>query len=308
MVVIFDRESKLASLVADGYREAMPTAQTVDFSQTTAENILALIDTLSPKDLVVLVQSTSFRLNEFRFRLELFNRGLAVIEHPHLGRIPDDQIATYIDALAYDKTYYRGLGAKLTDRINAATRVVLTCDGGELVYETPLEPAKQNVGDYRAMKNIGGQFPIGEVFTEPVNLHGVNGVVQLFAFADANFHVQFPKDPITVVIKDGIIVDAPNAPEEFVAVLDQVRADEQLRIRELGFGMNPALTRTRFLTDIGSYERMCGIHLSIGHKHTIYAKPGLPKRSSKYHVDVFVDVKRVSINDEIIYENGAYVI
>lgn len=307
-VVIFDRTSELASLVADGYAEVLPGATVIDFDKTEPDVILELIDTLSPKDLVVLVQSTSFRLNAFRFRLELFKRGLAVIEHPHLGRMTGEQIEVYIDALAYDPEYYRGLGAKLKERIDRAQRVVVECDGGELVYETPMEPAKLNVGDYVEMKNTGGQFPIGEVFTEPVNFEGVNGTVKLYAHADATFHVQFPDEPITVVVEKGVIVDVPNAPASFTAVLDQIGLDERLLIRELGFGMNRSMTRDRRVVDVGSYERMCGIHVSIGHKHTTYTKEGLPKRSSKYHVDVFVDVTRVLIDEEVVFEGGRYVL
>ena len=88
--------------------------------QTTPDLVRAAIDALSPGDLVVLVQSTSFRLNEFRFRLELFDRKLKTIEHPHLGRMPDSELETFIDALAYDPDYYRTVGPALMERINRA--------------------------------------------------------------------------------------------------------------------------------------------------------------------------------------------
>lgn len=306
-LVVYDRESALAAKLADGYRAVLPQAVMLDFAATTPEHIRATIDALSPGDLVVLVQSSSFRLNEFRFRLELFNRKLAVVEHPHLARMPIEEHDTYIDTLAYDPAYYRTVGPKLQRMIDSAKRIVVTCNEAELVYEGGFEPAKLNIGDYTGMKNTGGQFPIGEVFTEPTDFRGVNGTVKLFAFGDADFHVVTPPEPVTVVIQNGVIIDAPNAPASFVAVLDQIRADEELWVRELGFGLNRALTRHRMLTDIGSYERMCGIHLSLGQKHTIYAKPGFPKRSSKYHVDVFADVTKVTIDDVVVYEHGAYV-
>lgn len=307
-LLVFDRQSLLARELADGYREALPSATCIDFDATTPEAVRAAIDALSPGDLVVLVQSTSFRLNEFRFRLELFNRSLAVIEHPHLARMAENEIDTYIDALAYDPNYYRTVGPKLKAMIDNAKRVVVSCDGTELVYDSAFETTKLNIGDYTGMKNTGGQFPIGEVFTEPVDFSHVNGTVKLFAFGDANFHVTVPDEPITVVIQNGVIIDAPGAPESFTKVLDQIRADEELWVRELGFGMNRAMTRTKLLSDIGSYERMCGIHLSIGQKHTIYPKPGMPKRSSKYHVDVFVDVTQVTVDGVVVYENGAYTV
>ncbi len=307
-LIVFDTDAPLAVLLAEGYRAVLPEAQAIAFDGTSADEIRWAMDTLSPKDLVILVQSTSFRLNEFRFRLELFHRQLAVIEHPHLARIPLDQHEIYIDALAYDPAYYRVLGPKVKERIDRAQRIVVRSGDAELVYETPFENAKLNIGDYTGMKNIGGQFPIGEVFTEPTNIDGVNGTVKLFAFGDQNFSVILPAEPVTVVIEKGLIVDAPNAPASFAKVLDQIRADEPLWVRELGFGMNRALTRHRILNDIGSYERMCGIHLSLGQKHTIYAKPGFPKRSSKYHVDVFVDVTNVEIDGEVVYKEGRYIL
>lgn len=305
-LVVYDRASRLSNLLIDGYLTVLPEAQAIDFSQTSPQDIRAAIDALSPGDLVVLVQSSSFRLNEFRFRLELFNRQLAVIEHPHLARMTEEECATYVEALAYDPQYYRTLGPTLKKRIDNAKKIIVRCAGTELIYEAPFESAKLNIGDYTGMKNRGGQFPIGEVFTEPSNLEAVNGQVKLFAFGDADFHVVVPSNPILVTIEKGQIVSVDNPPASFQAVLDQITADEELWVRELGFGLNRALTRHRRLTDIGSYERMCGIHLSLGEKHTIYAKPNFPKRSSKYHVDVFADVESVEIDEEIIYRNGSY--
>ncbi len=305
-MLIFDEQSDLSKLLTEGYREVLPNAELVNFDTTTPGAIRTAIDALPPRSLVVLIQSSSFRLNEFRFRLELFNRSLAVIEHPHLGRMPESEYEVYIDALAYDKTYYHSVGPALKTKIDSAKKITVSCDGTTLSYEGPFESAKLNIGDYTEMKNTGGQFPIGEVFTEPADLAKVNGQVKIYAFGDREFHVIFPDTPILLTIENGIIVKTENAPDEFISIIDQIREDEVLTLRELGFGMNRAMTRTRFLTDIGSYERMCGIHLSLGGKHTIYAKAGFPKRSSKYHVDVFVDVASVEIDGETAFKNGAY--
>lgn len=307
-LLIFDEQSDLARLLTEGYQAALPNAELLNFDTTTPAAIRQTIDTLAPGDLVILIQSTSFRLNEFRFRLELFNRKLAVIEHPHLGRMPESEHEIYTDALAYDHDYYHSVGPAIKARIDTAKAVAVHCEGATLSYTGPFEPAKLNIGDYREMKNTGGQFPIGEVFTELKDLTQVNGQVKVFGFGDRDFHVVFPEVPINLTIEAGMITHVENAPDEFLSILDQIRTDETLIIRELGFGMNRAMTRHRFLTDIGSYERMCGIHLSLGGKHTIYAKAGFPKRSSMYHVDVFVDVTSVEIDGKTVFENGAYLV
>ena len=307
-LIVYDRKSPLAELVTEGYKAVLPDATLLDFDTTMPDLAREAMNACSPGDLVVLVQSGSFRLNEFRFRLELFNRKLAVIEHPHLGRIPEHEHATYVHAMAYDPAYYRTVGPKLKAALDNAKRVVVACEGTELTYEAPFESAKLNIGDYTGMKNVGGQFPIGEVFTEPSNLENVNGKVKLFAYGDTEFHVVLPKEPVTITIEKGKIVDTENAPPDFIAVLNEIREEEGLWVRELGLGLNRALTRTRTLVDIGSYERMCGVHMSMGAKHTIYAKPGFPKRSSHYHVDVFVDVTTVTIDDMVVFKDGTYLL
>ncbi len=57
------------------------------------------------------------------------------------------------------------------------------------------------------------------------------------------------------------------------------------------------------MSDIGAYERMCGIHISLGAKHAIYNKPGLKRKEGKYHVDMFVDVTRVTVDGAILFTN-----
>jgi leucyl aminopeptidase (aminopeptidase T) len=262
---------------------------------------------MTPGDLVVLVQSSRFFPAEHRFRIGLFERGLKVIEHPHLGKMLGPDISAYVDALAYDSPYYRSVGPALKRRIDGAGRIRVTGEGGSLLYASRFEDAKLNIGDYRGRKNVGGQFPIGEVFTEPADLTGVDGEIPLFAYGDSDFRVAVPASPIRLRIEAGIVVGARDAPPEFDAVLAAIRAEEEVvRVRELGFGLNRALTRDRRVSDVGSYERMCGIHLSLGSKHAIYAKPGLSRRKTKFHVDVFVAVDQVEIDGEVVFSGGAY--
>jgi aminopeptidase len=253
-----------------------------------------------------LVQSTSFRLGVFRIRVELFKRGLKVIEHPHLGRMLDHECAAYVDALAYDPAYYRGVGGALKDRIDRAAGAVVDSGGEILTYDSAFEPAKLNVGDYTGMTNVGGQFPIGEVFTEPRDLTSVNGRVRIFVFGDVDFHVNVPPAPITLCIEQGLITQVLDSTPAFDRVIAQIRAEEPLLVRELGFGMNRALTAERRVSDIGTYERMCGIHLSLGAKHGVYAKPNLNRRHTRFHVDVFAVTERVTLGGETVFRDGAW--
>ena len=308
-LIVFDSQCDLAIALTEAYRRCLPAARFIDFSAVTPEDVHVAFKPLAPSDLIVLIQSTSFRLEAFRIRVELFKRSLKVIEHVHLSRLPGTQALDYIASLAYDPDYYRGIGKALKARIDRAQSGTVDSGGELLVFASPFESAKLNIGDYSEMKNIGGQFPIGEVFTEAQDLEAVSGRVRIFVFGDTAFMVNKPDQPITLVIEKGRVIDALNSTPEFDTVLANIRADEgEVWLRELGFGMNRAFTRDRIVDDIGTYERMCGIHLSLGAKHGVYSKPLIKRKEAKYHVDVFAITESVLLDDEVVYQDGSWVI
>lgn len=306
-VVVSDAQCPLAMLLTQAYQRCLPAATYIDFDSVAPADILAIFDKLAPSDLVVLIQSTSFRLEAFRIRVELFKKSLKVIEHPHLGRMPGMEGLYYVESLAYDATYYRGVGRALKHLIDHASKGVVDSGGEQLVFDSPFEPAKLNIGDYSDMLNIGGQFPIGEVFTEAKDLESVNGRVRIFVFGDTTFSVNKPDKPITLVITKGRVTDVIDSTDEFDKVLANIRADEgEVWVRELGFGMNRAFSPDRIVSDIGTYERMCGIHLSLGAKHGLYKKANLKHIYAKHHVDVFAVTHQVYLDEMIVYQDGAW--
>ncbi|MES2316346.1 MAG: hypothetical protein V4631_02540 [Pseudomonadota bacterium] len=308
-LVVYDTRCALAQALAEGYRRNLPAGEFIDFDSVAADDVLAAFRRLAPFDLVVLIQSTNFRLEAFRIRVELFKLGLKVIEHVHLSRMPGAQGEHYIEALAYDSAYYRGVGKALKARIDTASTGVVHSGPERLVFDSPFESAKLNVGDYSGMNNVGGQFPIGEVFTEAQDLEAVNGRVQVHVFGDTAYLVNRPDKPITLVIERGRVVGTVDATPEFEQLLEIIRADEgEVWVRELGFGMNRAFTRERRVNDIGTYERMCGIHLSLGAKHGVYPKPGFKRKDARYHVDIFAVTDAVYLDDQLMYKDGAWIV
>lgn len=306
-VVVFDARCDLAVALTQAYRRCLPDATFIDFDASSPEAVLAAFATLAPGDLAVLIQSTNFRLEAFRIRIELFKRSLKVIEHPHLSRMVGQQARYYIESLAYDPAYYRGVGQALKARIDNAQFGVVDSGGERLVFASPFEPAKLNIGDYSGMNNVGGQFPIGEVFTEAQDLEAVNGRVRIFVFGDTAFQVNKPEQAITLVIAKGRVTDVIDSTPEFDQVLANIRADEgEIWLRELGFGMNRAFSQDRLVCDIGTYERMCGIHLSLGAKHGVYNKAIIKRATARYHVDVFAVTQAVYLDDDLVYSNGAW--
>ena len=309
-MIISDHQTKLARILDQAYLAHLTHAKHILFDQTNPQDILKELEQLKANDLVVLIQSSSFRLNEFRIRVELFKRKIKVIEHPHLFRMSNDrQIQIYVESLAYDPSYYRGVGLKLKEKIDRASSAVIDSGGERLTYHCVFEPAKLNIGDYSGMNNVGGQFPIGEVFTEPQDLEAVHGRVRIFVFGDTRFCVNKPAQPITLVVEKGRVVSTQNSTPAFDEVIQKiVDRDGEVWIRELGFGMNRSFSSTNLVDDIGTFERMCGTHLSLGTKHTIYKKPNFKQRDNGFHVDVFPITHQVFLDQEIIYQDGHWVV
>jgi len=308
-VVIYDLNSPLSIILTKAYRNALPNGIFINFHETTSEEILALIDSLNAYDFVALVQSASFRLSAFRIRVELFKKGLKVAEHPHLGRMPTEhEVEFYIDSLAYDKEYFHRTGHTLQQKLFVAKTAVVHSENEKLIYTGGFEPPKINIGDYSKMNNIGGQFPIGEVFTESKKLADLNGTTNVMAFGDTNYRVNIPPHSITIIIENGKLIDTKNSTPEFEAILDLIKEEEGgvVLVRELGLGLNTAFSKNRVVSDMGTYERMCGIHLSLGSKHGIYAKEGHKRNSGKFHIDVMIDTTSFEIDNEVIFENDKW--
>ena len=308
-VIVYDTDSVPSTILAKAYRFNLKNAKYLHFHESTPEEIKAVFDSLSALDMVILIQSTNFRLDAFRIRVELFKRKIKVLEHPHLGRMKEEELSHYIDALRYDTEHIKDRGLKLKEKMDKVKHARIHCGNETLHFPVGLEPVKLNIGDYSSMPNIGGQFPIGEVFTESRELEEVNGRATVFAFADTSYRVNRPKQAITIIIKDGILVDCVNSTPAFDEMLALIREKEELVwVRELGFGLNKGMNKTKIVSDIGSFERMCGVHLSLGRKHGMYAKPGFKRGDGRFHIDIFLDTSTVVLDDELVFEKEDWVI
>ena len=306
-LLVADERCELARVLAAAYAECLPQARVMSFDHVAAEAVKAACIQLGEGELAVLIQSSVFRLPEYRTRVELFRKNVKVIEHSNLERIQPNELEHYVAALAYDPEYYRGVGHALKARMDVARSARIESQGETLHFDSPLELAKLNIGDFAGLKNTGSQFPIGEVFTEARDLTAVNGRVNIYAFADMSFRLNLPAAPITLVVERGRVVDALNSSSELEQVLNAIRADEgEVWLRELGFGMNRAFSRDRHVSDVGAFERVCGVHLSLGARHGVYKKPHLNPREVRYHVDSFVVTDRVLLDDEVVFADGAW--
>lgn len=307
-LIVFDTHNGLTNILTAAYCAALPDARRIDFDTVSKDEVIAAFDEIQPHDLVVLLQSSNFLLDAFRIRLHLFQKKLKVIEHMHLYRNTEDVWDVYVNSLEYDVTWYRTVGPALKKILETTQELRIQASGVELVVTGGVEDPKLNIGDYAGMENIGGTFPIGEVFTESKDFTQMNGSFMAYAFAGADFSVNMHA-PFRVDIKDGQVVGwDENTPSSFTDVVQIVKEYERPLIREIGFGLNRAITRERYLQDITAFERILGMHLSMGEKHSVYKKSGMPTNKTKFHVDLFPIVDRVYADDVLIFDNGKYLI
>ena len=309
-LIVYDNQTTLSHILTEAYRFNLPDADYIDFDTSSQIDLINKFDTLGVGDLVVLIQSSNFRLNDFRIRLYLFNRGIKVIEHMHLHRNCQATWPIYIDSLAYDIKYLTTQSHSIELALRSAKSLTISYDNQSCLVDSALEIPKLNIGQYDAMANIGGTYPIGEIFTESQNLQAINGHIWVYAFANSAFEVELAPRPFWLEINDGIITNwDPATPSSFVTVLNKVQESESLLIRELGFGINRAFSRRPelLIKDITAFERICGMHMSIGHKHSVYKKPGYPTHKARYHIDIFIQADIIQTDTQVIWESQTYV-
>lgn len=307
-LVVYDSQNGLTDIITQAYRNVLPSAKFVDFDTLTKEEVLAEFALMRPNDLVVQVQSMNFRLDDFRIRLHLFTQKLRVIEHMHLQRNKPEVWDVYVDSLSYDPSWYRVVGPKLLDKLSVTQTLEIYSKDSVLKLVEGLEIPKPNLGDYTGMDNIGGTFPIGEVFTEAKSFANMSGSVYIYAFADKEFNIDM-HEPFRIDIREGVVVGyAEDAPKMFIEVYEAVTTLERPLIREIGFGLNRSMTKEKYLGDITAFERILGLHLSMGEKHSVYKKEGIIAKKSRFHVDLFLVADKVLSDGKIIFENGEYLI
>ena len=276
------------------------------------EDIKNALISLPAWSIVILVQSTNFRLSTFRIRLELFHLGIHVVEFNHLAYIQEDEFTTFATSLSYQTDEYVRQEWVIRGLIEANNEVLwntrIQSVNGEFLTFWALEKIRGNTGDYTGTVNKGGTFPLGEVFTESVELDSLNGRCLIESYPREDFSVDHCT-PFELIIERGRVLPNEDFPAPFAKLYNWiVQYEWEVMVRELGMGLNRAITTTTPLSDINFYERKIGVHLSLGKKHGIYGKK-LPKTMiQRFHIDVFIATEWVYIGNQRVYEGGGWII
>ncbi len=310
IVLIYDEDSTLAKCLSEAYITELPThAEKIYYDKTKKTEIVEKLRSLPSGANVFLVQSSNFRLDDFRIRLQLFNNGVGCLEHALLSTIPDEMIETYLNAFAWRGDEYARLGKALAKNIETCKEMIVYSGENSVLRFGPMEEAKINDSRFYAQKNRGGGAICGEVFSEVKDFASVSGKITINAYPDDTFKMVWC-DPFTITIEKSFITHyEENTPQEFIDnIITRVKEGEngEVMVREAGFGLNPALSRTTPLPYVNMCERMVGFHLSVGKKHNIYRDKFSKDIIQRFHIDIFTDVKKITCDEVVVFENGEY--
>ena len=273
-----------------------------DSENPQIESIKNELMTLPKGSIVVLIQSTNFRLSTFRIRLELFHRGVHVVEFNHLAYIPESQFDTFQDALIYRTDMYTELEDKFRKLFLWAKETKIFSTNGSCLTFSSVEPIRWNTWNYRGIENKWGTFPIWEIFTESLDLSLVNGKCLIEAFPNEDFSVN-NCEPFEIVIESWRVLPSEDFPAEFAKLYNWiVQYEWEVLVRELWLWLNPSISKDTPLADINFHERKLWVHLSLGKKHGIYGKK-LPKSElQRFHIDVFLSLKDFHIDERSVFD------
>jgi aminopeptidase len=331
VLIFFDSVCPLSFIIAKGYLKACEAlrinCEIINFyefgglddpdsldeealSNFDDEKVKSKVEELAAGDLVVLSQSSSFRMSKYRWRNLLHDLDLKVAEHAHMRMNKDSEYNTYIQSLNYDLPHYKKTAAFLTEKINKCSSIKLISKSGKiLVYSGKMDRVYENAANFEDKKDWGSRFPVGEIFTESLDLSTVNGEFEIYAFPKLDHKTQLC-EKFLCKVEGGFIV-SHDGPEEFDDLFKLLQAENPegvCFIRELGMGMNRGIKRENRLGDISSYERHQGVHFSLGMKHGIYRKKLLAQYGKKfyqrYHIDVFVDADQILIDGVKVFQYG----
>ncbi len=312
ILLIYDKNSSLARILTESYGKAIAgyQHQMINFEAVSEEIVVERMDTLPPHSLVILVQSTSFRMTKHRLRADLFRAGHQVIEHARLEYNKDEQIENYIRSLRYDTPYYLKASMVIEELLLKNNSVKVESGEGKILQiNSSFEKPIKNTGDFSQTEIFSAGFPIGEIFTEAEELNKINGEVVVFGFPGKDHHTHFT-EPFVVTIKDGCVV-SHTGPAEFEDILKMIREEEvnhAVQVREIGFGLNRELGFNNRLDEPTAFERFAGMHFSLGLKHAMYGKKLGRKVFQKYHIDIFCLVQRAVIGETEVMREGKYTV
>ncbi len=334
LVVLYDLDSPLSRIMTQAHKDVLKDRnpeKTLIREYTPEDNaeLVEMLSNLPEQSSVILIQSTSFRMDKFRIRLHLFNKNMGCMEHSHLSYYGPEEEQTWLRALTYMSEEYAKIGGKIKELMENYDEIKIysgDITDPDILTFPDMEEAKINDGRFYQQKNRGGSSICGEIFSESKDLKSVNGKLNICCYPNAEFKI-VQCEPFSVTIENGILTKwDDNAPQEFIdnlitRILESETDEEgnpEVMIREAGFGLNPFISMENPLSFVSVFERQAGFHISLGKKHAIYRSKFGKEVVQRYHMDIFATAFKISacnldkntgeIKEEVVFfKDGQYI-
>lgn len=315
VLIVYDNQTNLNKLMQNSFKTAIKELNNeqfeLDFDNIEPEEIVEFIDNnLQKEDIVILLQSASFRVSKYRWRNELCDRGLKVIEFNQLRKMKENEYETFVNSLTCDFEHQEKIANFLVEKISKSKNIKFICENGSICeYKGEMDKCLKNVGELWNQTNWASKFPIGEVISEGKDLSILNGELEIYAYPDLKTQETIFCEPFTAKIENGFMI-SHTGNKEFNELFELIKTENEeglVYVRELGLGLNRFIPRLNRLGDSISYERQEGLHFSLGMKHGMYQKKLWPKYGKKfyqrYHIDVYINIKEILIDNLSVYTN-----
>jgi len=314
VIIVYDEKSILSSILKEASKLALKELKNdyeeIEFFEEDSENIADLVfEKTKKEDIIILIQSTSFRVSKYRWRNELCFRGLKVVEFGHLHKVKEDEIMTFIKSLDCDFEHYVKITNKIIPLIEKSKKIkFISTDGSILKYEKEMDKCLENIGQLWNQTNWTTRFPIGEIISEAKDLSTLNGEMLIYGYPKTDGQITVFTQPFKCKIENGFVI-SHEGPKEFEEIIEMIKKENEenlVYVRELGLGLNRGIKRFDLISEPMAYERVEGLHFSLGMKHGMYQKKLWPKYGKnfyqRYHIDIFIDVKEIFIDGIKIFD------
>jgi hypothetical protein len=212
---------------------------------------LILQQILDLNDECIIALSSSKSFNPFKIigsNLRKYSKikGHKFVTMTNLIYLKNEMFPSFVYSMRADPVKMHNKGLKIKEQIDKASIVrIKTKKGTDLIVKKNNIKAIINSGLY-LNKGEGGNLPAGEVYFHPLGFDNVNGIVILDGSIKTYKGTIQIRNPITLTIKDGLIIDIKGSSEARILAetfergkLKAINPEHVNRISEIGIGINP---------------------------------------------------------------------
>jgi aminopeptidase len=277
-----------------------------DFGERPIDYPQAIDEAIRASDVsVYAAQGAKGELQTFRMQLLKAIEANRRLRHAHMIGITPQIMK---DGMCSDYSEIQRISKLVHEKVKNAREIrVVTGKGGD--FTAQFSPTlKWIVSDGDIQPGHWKNLPDGEVFTSPVNVNGtivIDGCLGDF-FADR--YGSLESTPVIIEVKDGRAIkeslqcDDETLKEEFGHYIFETDQNSS-RVGEFAIGTNIGLTE--LIYNLLQDEKFPGIHIAFG--SPLPGKTGADW-DSKAHVDGVIKNPTIHVDDEIIMENGQFLL